>query len=77
MRLKLLKGCIIGILLLGSVCFLKECYPVALDTLAHIPDILCEGYQSEALSPEFTGKFISWLIAETLLVMLLPEAKGE
>ena len=56
--LALLKGAILGLVLIGAVYFLRECYEPISDTLTHIPDIIFRGYHPETLDDDFSILFV-------------------
>ena len=69
--LALLKGAILGLVLIGAVYFLQECYGPIADTLTHIPDIIFRGYTPQTLDESCSVMFFSWITVEGIL--LLPQ----
>ncbi len=75
--LALLKGAILGFVLIGAVYFLRECYEPISDTLTHIPDIIFRGYHPETLDDDFSILFCGWIITESVLMCMLPKCNEE
>lgn len=75
--LALLKGAILGLVLIGAVYFLQECYGPIAGTLTHIPDIIFRGYTPQTLDESFSVMFFSWITVEGILMMLLPRTGSD
>lgn len=68
----LLRGAILGLMVVGAIYFLQSSYGPVQDALTHIPDIVFRGYKPETLSDGFAVTFFAWVGAESLLMMLIP-----
>lgn len=75
--LSLIKGAMLGLVLIGAVYFLKECYGPITDALTHIPDIVFRGYRPKTLDDEFSVLFCGWIVTETILMCMLPKCNDE
>ena len=76
-HLALLKGAILGLVLIGTVYFLHECYGPISDALTHIPDIIFRGYYPETLDDDFSILFCSWIVTESVLMCMLAKCNKE
>lgn len=75
--LALLKGAILGLVLVGVVYFVQECYGPIVDTLTHIPDIIFREYCPETLDDNFSILFCGWIVTESILICMLPKLDEE
>lgn len=68
----LLRGVMLGLMVVGAAYFLKNSYGPIQDALVHIPEIIFEGYQPTTLSEGFSSTFCAWVAIEAVLMMLIP-----